>query len=250
MLIPRKIVLCSGGTKYTVWEYLTYRIWIHNLRNTPWECYTGCIPLFAHLNIPDRSQHLWFPRHLPTYFPPLPPSLPCSLLSFPLSLSLMARVNWLLSNCGSLAWVTKYMRHNKQQTSSALQYFLFLFAIPIPRHPPHLLCGFHLSFFPLHLFFHSSWKHLRDRWAGSVSHQTNPSASNQYFLASWTSVYCCVILFLTQVHALKNRHMCFYTHPQNPHNACKHPPTCADTHQRGQPPRPHPLAFGSFSIFG
>lgn len=112
-------------------------------------------------------------------YPCTPPSPSSSQFLAPplfisLGLSLMARVNWLLSNCCSLAWVTKHVRRNKQKLPPLARLcavFFFSFAIPIPSHPRRLLRGFLRIYLPLFvapsftLSLHSPWtgKHQEDR---------------------------------------------------------------------------------------
>lgn len=106
--------------------------------------------------------------------PPLSNSFPFSHFLTPpliisLCLSLMARVNWLLSNCCSLAWVTKHVRRSKQNPCSLTRlcspsFFIFVFLfLQFPfwrffkRRSAHYLP----------LLIHSPWtrKHLsRHRW--------------------------------------------------------------------------------------
>lgn len=133
-------------------------------------------------------------------YPCTPPSPSSSQFLAPplfisLGLSLMARVNWLLSNCCSLAWVTKHVRRNKQKLPPLARlcagfFFFFCNSHSKSSSPPPPWLSAHLPAFVCRSIFHFvasltlNWKTSgRQRWGGWMANQTNPhsiSAFEQY----------------------------------------------------------------------
>lgn len=174
-------------------------------------------------------------------YPCTPPSPSSSQFLAPplfisLGLSLMARVNWLPSNCCSLAWVTKHVRRNKQKLPPLARlcagFFFLILQFPfqvILAASSVAFCAFTCLCLSLHLslcrFTHPELENIRKTEMRRLDGE--PNKPPQHFRI-WTifkvktlfhadfliysiSIYCCVILCRSSLHAYKLAHKLILT---------------------------------------